>query len=147
MTVDLTASYDERILEYKLFFREEGNRATVEVLSPKLIQGVKAHITPGKDSLEYDGIVLETVELTKDGLTPLSALPTMLECMKKGYVTQIWREKQNGRKIFAVQSPISDEAYLTMRLAENSMTPLHCEVTNIDKVVISCSINGWATNK
>ncbi len=147
MTVDLTASYNEKVLEYKLFFMEDGDKATVEVLSPKLIAGVKAHILPGKDSLEYDGMILDAVELTEDGLTPLSALPAMLECMKNGYVTQIWSEELSGQKIIAIQSPISDEAYLTLWLAKDSMTPLHCEITNADKVVIFCNIAEWTINR
>jgi len=147
MTADLTASYDEKVLEYKLFFRNEGDMATVEVLSPKLIKGVKAHISPGKDSLEYDGMVLEAAELTDDGLTPISALPTMLECMKNGYVTQVWKEEINGKNIIAVQSPISDNAYIVLRLLQEGLIPLHCEFINEDKVVISCSISKWAMNK
>ena len=88
MTVDLTASYDEKSLNTNSFSWKMETRLPY-VLSPKLIAGVKAHVLPGKDSLEYDGMILDAVELTEDGLTPLSALPAMLECMKNGYVTQI----------------------------------------------------------
>ncbi len=84
-TVDLRAEYEDKTARFTLSYDESNGEGTVTVLSPSLIQGIKAHISDGSTSLVYEDVILETGDLDEFGLSPMSALPLMINAMKSGY--------------------------------------------------------------
>ena len=97
MQVTLSADFGDRVsvfvLKYTFF---EDAASTVEILEPEEVRGVKAVIEAGQSKLEYDGLILETGPLPGTGLTPMDALPVMLNTWRSGYVFSVGSEKLDG---------------------------------------------------
>ena len=86
---DLTADYGQRVYEFSLDARWEKDGETVlTVTAPELIAGITARIGPKEAYLEYDGASLSTGALTGDGLTPLEAVPFLMEELTRGYMAR-----------------------------------------------------------
>ena len=84
-TADLTAFYPDRSAEFSLRFEQKDGVQRVTVLSPGSISGVSARVEQGSTALEYDGLILDTGDLDEYGLTPMSALPMMVDALCRGH--------------------------------------------------------------
>jgi hypothetical protein len=58
------------------------------VTEPELIAGITARLHDGEGYLEYDGASLSTGTLTGDGMTPLDAIPFLMEQLTSGYMAR-----------------------------------------------------------
>ena len=86
---DVTADYGQRVYEFSLDARwEKDGETTLTVTAPELIAGITARIGPKEAYLEYDGASLSTGALTGDGLTPLEAVPFLMEELTQGYMAR-----------------------------------------------------------
>lgn len=82
----VTADYGQRVYQYQLAAAVNQEETILTLAAPETVAGLTAHIT-GKDSyLEFDGVSVETGPLDGDGLTPVSALPALLEAARSGYI-------------------------------------------------------------
>lgn len=88
-TVDITADYGQRVYEYVLDVSWQKDGETVlTVVAPEKIAGVTARIKAGSARLEYDGASVETGMLSADGLSPMEAVPAILEYIVSGYIAE-----------------------------------------------------------
>ena len=86
LRASVTADYGQRVYQYELAAAVNGEDTVLTLSAPETVAGLTAHIT-GKDSrLEFDGISVETGPLDGNGLTPVSALPALLEAARGGYI-------------------------------------------------------------
>lgn len=92
----LTADYGQRVYQYELEASWDGTETTLTLTAPETVAGMTAHLEGGESLLEYDGMVLETGPLNGDGLTPVSAIPVLLEAARSGYITGISLDKEAG---------------------------------------------------
>lgn len=93
--VELTADYGQRIYSFGLMAEGEGEETVLTVTQPDLVAGVTARTNGEDNTLEYDGLILETGPLDEEGLSPLSAVPVMLEAAREGYITECLWEEEN----------------------------------------------------
>ncbi len=138
-TSQLRAEYDDRCVEFTLDYAADSGGCTVTVVSPEIIKGVSAHITAGETALEYDGVALDTGALDDFGLSPMSALPLMVDAMRTGYLDSAWEE--NG-ELAAVLIP-SDGLSVEVHLDKYSKTPLYAEISSAGRVRVTAQISGW----
>lgn len=90
----ITADYGQRVYQYELTAQLVGGEMTLTLSQPETVAGLTARIS-GKDSLlEYDGMSVETGPLDEDGLTPVSAIPALLEAARTGYITACTMEEE-----------------------------------------------------
>lgn len=83
----VTADYGQRVYSYQMDVALADGETTLAITAPDTVAGITAKLT-GKDSrLEYDGLSVETGALNPDGLTPVSAVPALLEAARSGYIT------------------------------------------------------------
>lgn len=88
-TVDMTADYGARVYEYTLSVSWQKNGETLlTVLAPENIAGITARLESGSVSLEYDGASLETGMLSAEGLSPMEAVPAILDYILTGYIAE-----------------------------------------------------------
>ena len=88
-TVDITADYGQRVYEYTLDVAWQKNGETVlTVVAPEKIAGVTARIKAGSARLEYDGASIETGMLSAEGLSPMEAVPAILEYIFSGFIAE-----------------------------------------------------------
>lgn len=82
----ITADYGQRVYVYGLTAAQAGEELTLTITSPDTAAGLTARIAEENGLLEYDGAILETGPLDEDGLSPVSALPALLEAAREGYI-------------------------------------------------------------
>lgn len=88
-TADLSASYGEQVFDFTVdaTWEKEGD-LVITVTEPNLLSGITARIRDGETVLEYDGAGLSLGMLDLSGLTPVTVLPALMECITKGYMAQ-----------------------------------------------------------
>ena len=103
-TFDLQANYGERVYQFTVELggsREEGTALTVT--QPELLAGITARITSqGEGVLEYQGTGRSLGVLDEGGLTPMSALPTLIEAVGEGYIDRCAWRTQGEEKLLEV---------------------------------------------
>lgn len=88
-TVDLTAEYSEKVFEFTVDVRWEREGETVlTVTAPDLIAGITARIAEGETVLEYDGAGISLGLLDGGGLTPVTAVPALMDAILTGYMAE-----------------------------------------------------------
>ena len=99
--VEVTAHYDQQVYAFTLDvqWRREGE-TVLTVTSPELLSGITARIQDGEGTLEYDGAGLSIGALDADGLTPIAAIPALMEQVCTGYIARCdWQEAGEGRQL------------------------------------------------
>ncbi len=88
-TVYMTADYCQRVYEYTLTVSwQKGGETLLTVVKPENIAGITARIENGSSYLEFDGASLETGLLSAEGLSPMEAVPAILEYIFSGYIAE-----------------------------------------------------------
>ena len=82
----LRADYGQRVYEYTLDVAADETEMVLTIAAPELVAGTTARIRAGETFLEYDGVCVETGPLNEDGLTPISAVPALLEAVRSAYI-------------------------------------------------------------
>ena len=85
-TAEITADYGQRVYQYTMSVEASEEETALVITAPETVVGITARLK-GKDSLlEYDGIAVETGPMDQQGLTPVSAVPALLEETRSGYM-------------------------------------------------------------
>lgn len=63
-----------------------GEEALLTLTAPETVAGLTARIEEDEGWLEYDGAILGDRELAPGGLTPMGAIPALLETARSGYL-------------------------------------------------------------
>ena len=83
----VTADYGQRVYEYEMAVSVNGTETVLALSAPETVAGLTARMTGEENLLEFDGVSVETGPLDETGLTPVSAVPALLEAAKSGYIT------------------------------------------------------------
>ena len=142
VTAEVTAVSDEDVLSYTLFCAEVEDGYDIAVTGPELLSGVRAHLQQNDATLEFDNIVIPMGSLNDNGLSPLTALPCILEAARSGYADLVWTE--GGR--LTAQLVLDDTTTVRLHL-NDAPTPVSAEVAVEDATVIQCSIITWQQNE
>lgn len=102
-TVDVTADYGMRVYQFTLDFtwRREGE-SVLTVTAPEELAGLTARIDEGGARLEFDGVGLDTGDLTGEGLSPMELLPTLMGFTDEGYMAECAYEQLGERAALRV---------------------------------------------
>ena len=91
----ITADYGSRVYQYEMAVAAAGEETTLTLTAPETVAGLTARQSGEDGFLEFDGLSVETGPMNEDGLTPVSALPALLEAARSGYMTACALE-ENG---------------------------------------------------
>ena len=83
----VTADYGQRVYQYEMAVSVNGPETVLTLSAPETVAGLTARLSGEENLLEFDGVSVETGPLDGDGLTPVSALPALLEAARSGYIT------------------------------------------------------------
>lgn len=98
-SAEITADYGQRVYRYQMDFQAGQEETVLTLTGPDTVAGVVARLpNEGESLLEYDGAVLETGPLNEDGLTPVSAIPAVLNAAREGYLETCTLEEREGRE-------------------------------------------------
>lgn len=138
-TAEVRAEYEDRTLSFTLGYQKDAEGQTVSVLKPERIAGIRAHLAPGTQTLEFEGLILDTGPLDPYGLTPMNALPKLVEALSAGHLDSHGTE--DGRPV--CRMVLDDHLSVSVWFAEESMTPVYAELRSGDAVRVFCEINDW----
>lgn len=93
--ISVTADYGQRVYQYEMNGAWDGTETILCLTAPETVEGLCARVKGGDSFLEYDSLMLETGPLNKDGLTPVSAVPALLEAARSGFITGISLDREN----------------------------------------------------
>lgn len=99
--VELTAEYGEKVFCFTVdaHWKRQGD-TVIAVKEPELIAGITARIREGETLLEYDGAGISIGPLDPAGLTPVAAVPLLMECIITGYMARCsWLGQGEGREL------------------------------------------------
>ena len=138
-TADIRCEYEDKTVNFTLAYATDGESSSVTVIAPELIRGIRAHARAGETALEYDGLILDTGPLDNFGLSPMSALPILVEAIKNGYVDSVWEE--NGE--YAALIIPSDNMNVQLNLDKYTMCPVYAELVSDGRVTAFIHIRDW----
>lgn len=136
---EVTGSLGETVSVYTLSLSAGPEGADVTVLAPELIAGVRAHTDADGASLTYEGVALDMGGFPAQGLSPVTALPKLVDAVARGHVDKTWRE--GGYT--AVRLSPDDETTVTLWLEEDTGTPVRAEFARSEDgfVLVRCEIS------
>ncbi|MCD8322445.1 MAG: hypothetical protein LUC89_06140 [Oscillospiraceae bacterium] len=140
LEAELTANYGGTAATYTLSAVYDGQQTEIEVLSPDIIAGVKATVLRGETTVSYENVLLGAGAVDEEGLTPVSAIPVMLDAMASGYTELLWWE---GDYIVA-RLYVGEQSVLTLWLDQDSLAPISSEIATAGETVIACSFTQWS---
>ena len=94
--VSITADYGQSILQYEAQLEGDRTSGTLTVLSPEQIDGTGFVWHDGTGEVYFDGVTLETGELSPDGLSPVDAMPMLLGALTSGRLLDSCEETLAG---------------------------------------------------
>lgn len=96
-TACVSADYGQRVYQYELEFQSDEEQTILTLTAPETVAGLTARLSWEEGSvLEYDGAVIETGPLNENGLTPVSAIPSIQRTIQKGYLDSCVLEETEG---------------------------------------------------
>lgn len=100
--VTLRADYGRRVYDYEGAVTVSGEDTVLTLTAPAEVAGVVARLSGTNGQLEYEGTVVETGPLSDEGLTPLGAVPALLEAARSAFMDSSTLEPLDGVSVLRV---------------------------------------------
>ena len=142
--VEIRADFGNKTQSYTIEYSQNGESARMGILEPELLRGITARVEGTDSSVEFDGLILDTGELDGNGLTPVSALPAIIESIKNGHIEAVWREKDGELERIVFDLTVTDETGMNLWIDADSMVPQYAEIRYGERVVITCVFLEWS---
>jgi len=140
--VNVTANFPEREVIFSLdyHYNRDGNDRVL-VTAPSEIEGIAFNVKGDAAELEFDGATLEMGRLNANGLSPLSALPSLITSWSDGNFSETENTRIFNRDATLVISrDMADEIALEFRtwFSKDEQTPLYAELFSDGERVVQC---------
>lgn len=138
MTAEVRADYPDRSVSFTLRCEQNGEGSSVSVLAPEEIRGVTVHLDGAASALGYDSIVIDTGPLDRYGLSPVGALPRLIDALREGHLESAWEE--DGQTVWQL---VPDDELTVQVWLDGDLTPVYAELISEGRVVVCCDISEW----
>lgn len=130
MEAEITCHYGDEVRSYTLLCAYTPDTSTVTVLSPENLAGISAQVENGTLTLRYDDISLDAGTCTAAAVSPVVAMPKLMEAAAWGYPAEQSEEMLGERLCIRLGCDLSDEpgAMYTTWFDKETMLPLRSEI-------------------
>lgn len=137
LEADITCHYDDEVRSYTLLCAYTPSCSTVTVLAPEDLAGISATVEEGTLTLSYEDISLDAGSYSAAAISPVAALPKLMEAAAKGYVTEESSEDLGEQPCLRLSCDLQDDTGMvyTTWFDEESILPLHSEIS-VDGAVV-----------
>lgn len=137
LEADVTCHYDDEVREYTLLCAYTPESSTVTVLSPANLAGISATVEEGTLTLSYEDISLDAGSYSAAAVSPVAALPKLMEAASTGYATQQSEEELGERKCLRLSCDLSDDTgtLYTTWFDQETLLPMRSEIS-VDGAVV-----------
>ena len=141
---EVVADYGQRVCRYEMDVSVTEEETVLVLTGPETVAGITARIRGEEGLLEYDGLSVETGPLNQEGLTPVSAVPALLEATRSGYMTSCMLEEESGLLRVDCGDPEGvpgKGVEITLWFEQSSHTLIRGEIMNDGVRVIHCTFS------
>lgn len=135
----LRADWPDRRADFTLSFSRDEEGDAVTVLAPESIAGITARLTEAGGSLCYDDLILDLGALDAGGLSPVGALPLLVNAMAGAHLDSCWSE--DGQAVYALT--VDDDRSVRVWFTPENMVPRRAQLLSGGRAVITCEIEDW----
>ena len=130
MEAEIICHYDDEVRSYTLLCAYTPERSTITVLSPENLAGISAQVENGTLTLRYDDISLDAGTYSAAAVSPVMALPKLMEAAAWGYPAQQGEEMQGERLCIRLGCDLNDEpgTVYTTWFDRETLLPLRSEI-------------------
>lgn len=138
ITTTVRADYGERVYDFTFKYSGNADKGEIEITAPDSIAGLKAEVSVSGGTLKYDGAVLDTGAVTKDGLSPAEAIPVLILQWRSGYISGCNFEKFGDTETLAMTTDITQTVSQRTWFDVRTYLPVRAELSENGKMVIAC---------
>lgn len=137
LEADVTCNYDDEVRQYTLLCAYTPQTSTVTVLSPSNLAGISATVSQGELRLSYEDISLDAGSYSAAAISPVAALPKLMEAAARGYITEQSQETVGERQCLRLACDLDGQegTLYTTWFDEQTLLPLRSEIS-VDGAVV-----------
>ena len=109
MEAEVSCHYADEDRAYTLLCDYAPERSTVTVLSPANLAGISATVENGTLTLSYEDISLDAGGYSAAAISPVAALPKLMQAAASGYVTEKSEETVGERPCLRLACDLPDD--------------------------------------
>lgn len=127
---DIICHYEDEVREYTLLCAYTPKKSTVTVLAPENLSGISATVENGMLTLSYDDISLDAGTYSAASISPVVALPKLLEAAAWGYPAEQSEETMGERTCVRLGCDLSEApgTVYTTWFDKETLLPLKSEI-------------------
>lgn len=151
MEADIICHYDDEVREYTLLCAYTPDKSTVTVLAPENLAGISASVENGMLTLSYADLSLDAGTYSAASLSPVAALPKLMEAAGWGYPAEQSSETVGERECIRLGCDLSDDpgTLYTTWFDGETLLPLRSEIVSDGVLVFEIvwsrfEVTGWA---
>ena len=137
MEAEVSCHYADEDRAYTLLCDYAPERSTVTVLSPANLAGISATVENGTLTLSYEDISLDAGGYSAAAISPVAALPKLMQAAASGYVTEKSEETVEERPCLRLACDLPDDegSVYTTWFDQETLLPLRSEISAEGTVV------------
>ena len=139
-TASVTAELSDSVFECVLECTKSEETLVVEIKSPENIAGIRARLSEGKTELEYDGLILAVGDPMKGEISPLSAMPIIMQALTEGHAMRIWPERDGEQEMLCAEVYVSESDCAKLWFDRENCNFVHAELVSDGRAVVKCEI-------
>ena len=137
MEAEVSCHYADEDRAYTLLCDYAPERSTVTVLSPANLAGISATVENGTLTLSYEDVSLDAGGYSAAAISPVAALPKLMQAAASGYVTEKSEETVGERPCLRLACDLPDDegTVYTTWFDQETLLPLRSEISAEGTVV------------
>jgi len=141
-TADAVANLGTKEFSCKMDCLADDSGVTVQVIEPEIIAGVTAHIS-NDCTISYEGVQLYVGDLTASGITPVTAISTVVRAILGGFTQEIWKEQYGETELVVMLFYEDEDTDVKIWFQAENLAPVHAEIICGSAVVFSCDVTDY----
>ena len=137
LEADITCHYDDETRTYTMLCDYTPGSSTVNVLAPEELAGISATVAKGELTLSCEDVSMDAGSYSAAAISPVAALPKLMEAAAAGYVSQQSVEELEERSCLRLSCDLDGEEgdLYTTWFDQETLLPLYSEIS-VDGVVV-----------
>ena len=133
----IRADYGDRVFDFSVRYASSGDGGTLTITAPEIIAGAVVRYSGGATALAVGDAEIYTGEILPGGLSPVDAVPVMLDTWVNGLVTETVGETLDGADCVAALFRVDDDVDLRTWFDRETSLPLRAEFAFEGSTVIT----------
>lgn len=137
---EVTALSEESETIFLLRLESAEGEDKVEILAPEALAGVSARISEEDSELSYDGAVLSLGGDAAQRISPMMALPMLMDFLRSGHYEGAWSEELGGEQARVTELEDEQGRRLLLFQQEDNMQPRFVSIESGGKTELKIQI-------